>query len=183
MLELSTIARPYAEAVFQVAQQNQEPSIADWAKQFALWSVVAQHPDVLACFKNPKLGKAQVLELFAAACKADGSVWPQVYHNFLQTLADNNRLSLLPEVERQFLQLKSEHEGCADALLESAFSLSDDQLAALKPDLEKRFGTRLNLMVKVCPELIGGVRICVGDQVLDNSVRARLEAMKQTLLA
>jgi F-type H+-transporting ATPase subunit delta len=181
MVELPTIARPYAEAVFQVAKHAS--AINDWAQHLAVWAQVARHPDVVVCLKNPRLNQDQVLELFALACKGNGSAWLEPHRNFLQALIEQDRLLVLPEIERQFLALKNSEEGCADALLQTAFPLSDAQLAELRLGLEKRFGVRLNLMVSVDSELIGGIRVSVGDQLLDNSVRARLEAMKQTLVA
>src|SRR5690606_33354160 len=103
--------------------------------------------------------------------------------NFLTLLAENDRLELLPEIAQQFAQLKNRHDGVAEARIESAFALTDAQVAELMAGLEKKFGVKLKSTVSIEPSLIGGVRVSVGDQVLDASVRAQLERMRDTLVA
>ena len=101
----------------------------------------------------------------------------------LRAVIDNHRLAALPEVARQFRQLANSVSGSADALIQSAFPISPAELDSLKTTLEKRFGRRLEPSVQVDPDLIGGVRVVVGDEVLDTSVKARLEQMKMALTA
>jgi len=101
--------------------------------------------------------------------------------NFVRTLAENRRLALLPEISRLFDLAKSQEEGVKEAVVHSAFPIDDTQVAALLKELEARFGTRLNARVEVDPSLIGGVRVAVGDQVLDASVRGKLDAMAVAL--
>jgi F-type H+-transporting ATPase subunit delta len=108
---------------------------------------------------------------------------PTAGTNFLNVLVANQRLAALPEVAVQFRRLKNEAEGVADCMIETAFPLADGEVNELLGALSKRFGTRLRPTVQVNPALIGGVRIAVGDQVLDNSVRARLNQMQTALTA
>jgi len=96
---------------------------------------------------------------------------------------DNGRLSVLPEIASQFRALKNAQSGLSDAIVYSAFALDAAALADLSATLEKRFGKNLNLKVELQPELIGGVRVVVGDEVLDTSVKARLEQMKVALIS
>jgi len=103
--------------------------------------------------------------------------------NFLHTLIDNGRLAAMPEIARQLRALKNAAEGVADCLIETAFPLNDAQVNELVGALAKRFGLKLKAAVKVDPELIGGVRVAVGDHVMDTSVRTRLQAMKSALTA
>jgi len=98
-------------------------------------------------------------------------------------LVENARLSLLPEIAHQFRELKNAHESTADAEIVSAFPMSDAQVSDLVSALQKKFGRKLNASVKVEPELIGGVRVVVGDEVLDFSVKNRLQTMQKTLVA
>jgi F-type H+-transporting ATPase subunit delta len=103
--------------------------------------------------------------------------------NFLRTVIENGRLAALPMVAEQFHALANAASGVSDATIYSAFPIDDAQLGAVLGSLERRFGRKLTPTVVVEPELIGGVRVVVGDEVLDTSVRARLERMKIALAA
>jgi F-type H+-transporting ATPase subunit delta len=103
--------------------------------------------------------------------------------NFVAMLVENGRLTLLPEIGAQFHDLKNAQEGAADAEIASAFELSDAQVKDLVATLESKFGRKLKPSVKVDHSLIGGVRVTVGDEVLDSSVRAKLQKMHTALLA
>ena len=101
--------------------------------------------------------------------------------NFVRVLVENERLQVLPEIRDLFVALKNEHEGVMEAHIASAFPLDDAALAALKADLEARFKAAINVTVTLAPELIGGVRIAVGDEVIDASVRGKLANMAAAL--
>jgi len=96
---------------------------------------------------------------------------------------DNGRLVAMPEIAAQYHALVNASSGTSDALVESAFPLDDGQLAPVAATLEQRFGRKLNTRVEVDPGLIGGIRVTVGDEVLDTSVKAKLERMKAALTA
>lgn len=179
MAELSTIARPYAEALFETARTSGE-GLERWLAIVEELAGLMAHPQVAQLVADPKLGDAQVVDLLAGMVN---SPLPAVGMNFLKLLVSNQRLAVLPEVAVQFRQLKNRAEGVADCLIETAFPMADGQVTELLAALSKRFGTRLRPTVKVNPALIGGVRIAVGDQVLDNSVRARLNQMQTALTA
>lgn len=177
MAEIATIARPYAEALFQVARKGDLNAVR---AQLQALADVARDADLRQFADHPKTGAAQVFEVMAAAVKQplDASV-----QNFLHTLLDNGRLAALPAVATQFQHLASAAQGVAEATVESAFALDAAQLADLNAVLEKRFGRKLATTVLVNESLIGGVRVTVGDEVLDTSVQARLAAMKAQLTA
>ncbi|MEN9538922.1 MAG: hypothetical protein RLZZ126_1157 [Pseudomonadota bacterium] len=177
MAEIATIARPYAEALFQVAKGG---DLGAAAAQLDELAQVAAQPQLLQFAANPKAGAQQVFDLFGASVKTPLS---PALQNFLRTVIDNGRVAALPEVAAQFTLLKNAHGGVADAVVESAFDIDAAALADLKATLEKRFARKLNVSVKPVPELIGGVRVTVGDEVLDTSVKARLEQMKVALTA
>lgn len=177
MVELATTARPYAEAAFDVAKGK---GLDQWSQWLKSWATVAGHPDIVLLVNDPKLSNATVLDVFVQVTST-----PDVAEarNFLKALVDNGRLLALPEIERQFNDLRNTHEGVADALIESAFELDDAAVAELLPALEKRFGRKLKASVVVNTDLIGGVRVTVGDQCLDTSVRGRLDDMKAAIVA
>jgi F-type H+-transporting ATPase subunit delta len=176
MAELATIARPYAEALFK-ATQSDLPATSAWLEPLAQ---VAANEQLLAFASNPKSSAAQVYELISSVAKVS---LPAAGKNFLETVIDNGRLAALPEIASQFRQLKNSLAGTSDATVFSAFPIEGPALADLSALLEKRFGRKLNLSVKIDSQLIGGVRVVVGDEVLDTSVKARLEQMKTALLA
>lgn len=174
MAELATIARPYAEALFAAGADEQTVE-----QLTALGSVAAD--DQLQQFAlHPKTQPEQVLAVLAAVVQAP--LQPRV-QNLLAAMLDNGRVQALPEVARQLALRVAERSGVAEAHVISAFPLDAAQESALRATLEKRFGRTLALTVEVDASLIGGVRAEVGDQVLDLSVRARLERMRQALVA
>jgi F-type H+-transporting ATPase subunit delta len=171
MAELATIARPYAEALFRVAKSG---NLAAWSDLVSEMAAVAAHPDVKAFAANPKLSDQQVVDTFLSLVKSDVGAEAK---NFVSMLVENGRLALLPEIGTQFHALKNASEGAADAEITSAFELTDAQVNDLVATLEKKFGRKLRPSVKVDNALIGGVRVAVGDEVLDTSVRAKLQQM------
>ena len=178
MAELSTIARPYAQALFQSVRA--EGSLPAWVETADELAALATHPRVAEVVADPKLGTEQVFELLSSLMKSKLSANGA---NFLRTLIENGRLAAMPEIARQLRSLKNAAEGVADCVIETAFPLNDAQVNELVGALAKRFGLKLKPEVKVNPDLIGGVRVAVGDHVLDTSVRSRLQAMKAALMA
>lgn len=176
MAELATIARPYAEALFK-ASRNDPDGATQWLDALAS---VAGNPQLLQYAGNPKVGNEQVYNL---VCEVAGVQLPPAGQNFLRTIIDNGRLAALPEVARQFREMKNALGGSSDAVVYSAFPIDDFALGRVSTALEKRFGRKLNLAVQEDPSLIGGIRVVVGDEVLDTSVKARLEQMKVALTA
>lgn len=176
MAELATIARPYAEALFRVAQGG---NLQAWSETVAEMAAVAAFSEVKELASNPRLTDKQIAETFLSVLKS--SVSPEA-KNLVDALVENGRLALLPEIAEQFKLLVHQQQGSADAAISSAFPMEGAQVADLVAALEKKFGRKLNASVTVDPSLIGGVRVVVGDEVLDTSVRAKLQQM-QTALA
>jgi len=177
MAELATIARPYAEELFQVACKH---DLNAWRAQLDALAAVAGDEGLRQFAGHPKTATSQVFDLMVEAAQmplADG------LRNFLRTVIDNGRLAALPVVASQFHELASRSQGVAEASVESAFPMDAAQLNELLVSLEKRFGQKLTATVHIEPSLIGGVRVTVGDEVLDTSVRARLDRMKTSLTA
>lgn len=175
MAELATIARPYAEALFRVAKSG---DLAAWSDLTAEMAYVAANADVQALAHNPNVAEADVVSTFVALLKSPINDQAK---NLVSMLVENGRITLLPEISSQFQVLKNAQEGAADADITSAFEISAEQVSALVAVLEKKFGRRLNPTVNVDSTLIGGVRVVVGDEVLDTSVRAKLQQMHAAL--
>jgi F-type H+-transporting ATPase subunit delta len=179
MAELATIARPYAEALFSAAGADAavlKPQVAGLA-QLAANAELRQFAD------NPKVAAAQVFDVVAGIALQQGLSLDAKVGNLLRTVIENGRLAALPEVAAQYLALVNGSSGVSDATIQSAFPIDGGQLAEVVTALEKRFARKLNATVEIVPELIGGIRVAVGDEVLDTSVKARLEQMKTALTA
>ena len=176
MAELATIARPYAEALFKAAGADLVGT-ATWLDELA---AIASNVQLQQYAGNPSVTSAQTFDVMTGVAK---TALPQAAKNFLKAVIDNGRISVLPEIANQFRALKNAKSGSSDATVFSAFALDAAALADLLVTLEKRFGKKLNLKVELLPELIGGIRVVVGDEVLDTSVKARLEQMKAALVS
>ena len=174
MAELATIARPYAEALFRAG------GTAAAAEQVSALAAVAADAQLRQYAGDPKIESTQVYDLLTSVVKTPLSSQVQ---NFLRAVLDNGRLDALPEIAAQFHALVNAQSGISDATVYSAFPIDGAQLAEVVATLEKRFARKLNASVVVQPELIGGIRVVVGDEVLDTSVKARLEQMKVALAA
>lgn len=176
MAELATIARPYAEALFKAASSDLNGAAA-WVEALR---EIAKNPQLQQYADNPNVTAAQVFDVMSGVVQV---ALPEMAKNFLRTVIENGRLNALPEIAEQFRALKNAQSGSADAVVYSAFAIDNAALADLAVTLEKRFGRKLNVSVELQPELIGGIRVVVGDEVLDSSVKARLEQMKVALTA
>jgi F-type H+-transporting ATPase subunit delta len=178
MAEPSTIARPYAEAVFKLAADGGK--LAEWSAMLANLAAVGEDARVRAMAGDPNLSAAKVAGLFISilAGKLSGDA-----ENFVRVLAENGRLDVLQEIRAQYEALKNEREGVVEAEVVSAFELQQSQIADLVARLEKKTGRKVRARVSVDPTLIGGVRIVLGDKVIDGSARAQLGALETALKA
>jgi F-type H+-transporting ATPase subunit delta len=176
MAEIATIARPYAEALFQASQNDLERT-ASWLHPLA---AIAGDRQLIALASNPNMRAQQLFDVITSVLREP---LPPAGANFLRTVIENDRLTALPEIAEQFRSLMNERSGSLDGVIYSAFPIDTATVSSVAPVLERRFGRRLNLRVQDDPSLIGGIRVVVGDEVLDTSVKARLEQMKVALTA
>ena len=178
MAEPNTIARPYAEAVFRLA--DAQGKLADWSAVLANLAAVAADERVRAAIGDPNLSAAKVAGMFISilAGKLSGDA-----ENLVRVLAENGRLGVLAEVRTQYEALKNEREGMVEAEVYSAFELDQSQVSDLVARLEKKTGRKVKARVSVDKALIGGVKIVIGDQVIDGSARAQLGALENALKA
>ena len=176
MAENVTIARPYADAAFSLAQAAK--ALGPWSEALDRMAAVVADSQMQQCISNPSVTpgdlKRIVLDVAGGKLTVD-------QENFVQVLAENNRLAVLPQIRDLFTVLKNGAEGTKEAIIQSAFPLDKATLAQLVADLEQRFGCKIQATVSIVTDLIGGVRIAVGDQVIDASVRGKLASMATAL--
>jgi F-type H+-transporting ATPase subunit delta len=178
MAEFLTLARPYAKAAFAYASEQNATDA--WSNALQLLSAAVQDEAFSAYLNRPELTPAEQVGLFA---KVLGNEQTEAVSNFLTLLADNGRLALLPEIDTEFEQLKSQNNNTVDVVIESAFPLDSVQEQKLAHALEKRLNSAVKITVEVNPALIAGVVIRAGDQVIDDSALSKLEKMRTRLLA
>lgn len=176
MAELVTIARPYAEAIFSLAKEQNV--LSQWSAMFELLVAVVTNEDVKPLLNNPNVNRPEVIDLIKQICK--DKLNPEGI-NLLQVLSENGRLNLLPEIRQLFEQLKAVHEGSREVEIRSAFPLNEEQTKLIVSKLEDRFKCKISPHVVVDADLIGGVIIQVGDEVYDASVRSKLQHMAVAL--
>ena len=176
MAEPSTIARPYAEAAFRLA--DAQGKLADWSVALANLAAVAADARVRDAIGDPNLSAAKLAGLFISilAGKLTGEA-----ENFVRVLAENGRLEVLDEIRAQYDALKNEREGMVEAEIHTAFELNQAQIADLVSRLEKKTGRKVKATVSVDKALIGGVKLVIGDKVIDGSARAQLAALETAL--
>lgn len=175
MAENVTVARPYAEAAFELAKAG--GALTAWQAALERMAVAAADGQMVECIADPRVSPTALSEVFLGA---SGELTDD-QRNFAAVLIDNRRLGVLPEISQLFVELKNAQEGTREAVISSAFQLNDTQLVNLVADLERKFGCKIKATVELAPELIGGVRIALGDQVIDASVRGKLNAMAVSL--
>ena len=181
MAEIATIARPYAEALMKASAGGDAAALA---AEITALAQVAADPTMRQFADDPKARSAQVVDVLMSIAKTPAGASPGSRREEPgATVIDNGRLAALPEIARQFQALLDAKSGTSQAIVESAFPIDASQLAEVKAVMERRFLRNLDMQVVVRPELIGGIRVIVGDEVLDTSIRARLEQMKAALVA
>jgi F-type H+-transporting ATPase subunit delta len=178
MSELSTLARPYAEAIFRLAQG--EKDLAGWSSRLQSLALIVSDAQVARLIADPAVSTDRVAGLIIEVA---GSDLGERGGNFVKVLAENDRLSLLPEIGAQFETLKANAEGTLEATITSAQELTQAQLDELVAGLKTKFNRTVNVRVAVDPGLIGGAVIAIGDQVIDGSVKGRLQRMSFALQA
>lgn len=176
MFSRITLARPYARAAFQAARQTD--SLGDWSERLTLAAQIAAAEEMRELIDNPRIGRERLIELFR---DIGGERFDDRFINFLRAVGHHNRFELLPEIAAQFEFLRREAEKRVHVQVTSAYPLDSAEQESLATRLKKRFGRDIDLEVEVDESLIGGVVIRAGDEVIDGSVRGRLEQLGKQL--
>ena len=175
MAEFATVARPYAKAIYGLAQQYDQVDV--WGNNLALMAKVISEPKVAKAIAQPELNTTERADVLLKLILSPERMFDKRLHNFVFVLSENNRLSLLPAIYEQYREFMLSEEQTQQAVIYSAFPLSDEECSQLVSVIEKRLCTKLQVRVEVDPNLIGGVKIEFGDQVLDMSVQNKLNAL------
>ncbi len=176
MADFTTAARPYAKAVFELAQEQGQ--FDAWSGRLEFWSALVGNPEMSQRLDTPGLThqeKAGLIEAVAGDEMDDNS------RNFVRLLAENNRLALLPDIHGIFEDLRAAAEGEIEATVTSAFELTDDQRNKMADALSKRLERKVRIVNIVDKDLIGGAVIRAGDLVIDGSLKGRVENMERAV--
>lgn len=171
-MERSTLARPYAEAVFRLARERK--ALAAWSDMLGLAAAVARDPQMNRLVDNPRVPRERFVAFFLDVC---GKKIDKDGANFVRLLAENRRIQLLPEIAALYEELRASAESRIEAEVVSAVAVGADQLETIAAALKKRLGRDVNLATRIDPSLIGGVVIRAGDLVIDGSVRGKLKLL------
>jgi len=178
MAEISTIARPYAVAAYKLG--SEQKALAKWSEMLSFASAVASDVKMQAFIQDPKVVSS---ELQAAFLKVCGDKLNEHGQNLIKVLVEYGRMSILPAITEAFEELKAQDEGTLDAEIIAAAKPSAAEVKDLVKRLEAKFGKKIEASVSVDSELIGGIKIIVGDTVIDASVKAQLQNLAYTLSA
>lgn len=175
MSEIATVARPYAKAAFDFAVENQ--SVEKWQSMLAFTSLVTRNEQVGELLSS-SIAPEQLAKMFISVC---GDEIDERVRNLIRIMAENARLSILPEVLEQFIQLRDTLESTIEVDVISATELNGQQSAKISAAMEKRLSRKVKLNCKIDKSVIAGVIIRAGDLVIDGSIRDRLERLTDFL--
>lgn len=178
MAEAITIARPYATAAFRLAKQS--GTLKQWSEQLDFLAKLASDPSMQVLIQDPKLSAAKLEEMVLLV--SEGKLDEQLV-NLVKLINEYGRLALMPVIYEAYETLRAEDEGTLEAELSAPYPLTQQQIAQLTEQLEKRLGKKIEVQTKLDSELIGGIKIVVGDTVIDSSVKGQLQALAYTLKA
>lgn len=176
MAELSTLARPYARAAFELARG--EKTFPAWSAFLGLEALAATDPRVQRLIGHPKVERSELADFLLGLHKTKPSADQA---NFIRVLADNDRLALLPAIAELFDGYRADAENTIAAHVRAAVALSEEQESRLVKALEKRFSRQVQLDVVTDKALLGGAVIRSGDTVIDGSVKLRLAALARAI--
>ena len=178
MAEISTIARPYAVAAFKFAKEKN--ALAKWSDMLSLASAVSSDETLHAVIQDPKVDVQVLQDVFLKVC---GKKLDKHGQNMIKTLVEYKRLSILPAISSAFEDLKAEDEGSIDACIVAAVKPTVAVTKDLVKKLEAKFGKKVTAEVEIDPEIIGGMKIIVGDTVIDASIKGQLQNLAYSLTA
>ena len=176
MSESSNIARPYAQAVFELARDSSR--FDEWSDSLKSLCEIVEHPDIGAMINDPRITREQILDVML---EIGGDGFDEQTGNLIRILGHYRRLAAIPMIAKQYESLRAQEEGIIEAELETAFEIEDEQRSSLVAALQNRLGRKVRLTSNVNPDLLGGVVVRAGDWVIDGSVRARLEKLSSSL--
>ena len=177
-----TIARPYAKAIFNIALEHKQ--LSEWSNILSVLVCAVQDTCAIQFFTNPDTTPAVQLELLLAVVKQSLSKQPTESNiNLIHLLVENHRVLLLPEIALEYERLRAEHEKTLVVNVQTFLPLTQEQHAKIVERLSNKLQRKVTLQVSIDPSLLGGIVICAGDLVIDDSVRSKLTKLKISLVA
>ena len=176
MAELSVIAHPYAQALFNLAKQTNQENI--WLDRLSDLQQIVDNSDFAKLLNNPEIKDSQIISVVNTLLNGDAST---EVTNLLSVLIENNRISALPEIYQVFRDLVLEDQKRGDAIIESAYAMSQTEKQDFEELLSKKFGKKITATVVVNPELLAGIKVTINDKVIDGSVKGRLSDLSTQL--
>lgn len=176
MSELSTLARPYAEAVFKRAKETE--SSQEWSDTLVFLSAILQDESLAAIVNNPRVEQDRLTQLLQDICQ--DQITGEA-NNFLKLLIENGRLSLAPQIAELFENYKAEDEGYVDVDVITAFALTKAEEKSFATSLKKKLNKQVNISASVDKSLIGGFLVKAGDTVIDGSISGQLQQLAKRI--
>lgn len=177
-MELTTCARPYAKAAFKLAKEIDQ--LDEWSQMLTLCASVSRREAVDRMLKDPSTNGDMKARAFITLC--EGSLTVEV-ENYIQILTDKKRISLLPQIDALFEQMKAQDQSYQDVVVTSAFPLTESQEEKIVKKVEQRLGCSIRMHTKIDSDLVGGLIVKAGDMVIDSSVRARLSKLADAMIS
>lgn len=178
MSDLSNVARPYAQAVFEMARDADD--LAGWSDQLELLGTIAADPAMGNLLQNPAFTDAQQIEVILGVA---GEQLSEGGRNLVKLLVENGRVPALPDMAQIYAARRAEAESVVEAVLITANAVGESHQQEFSKALQKRLGRNVSLHFKVDESLIGGAVIRSGDWVIDGSVKAQLAQLENALAA
>lgn len=178
MAEISTLARPYAQAIFNLANANN--TLKAWSDTLALLSEVAANESMIEVISNPDVSSEQTVSLFLDVCKDN---LDEQGINLVKLAAENDRLEIFPHIAESFEVMRAEEEGSIEAQVTSAYAVNATQKKSIAAALKEKLGREVTIKTNTDKSLLGGVIIRAGDIVIDGSVKTQLEKITHSLLS
>ena len=176
MSSLTTLARPYAKAAFELAEAEQ--ALTGWDDMLGLARDIVTEPSMASLLGNPDFSNTQAVELITGVA---GEAFDRRFQDFLKVLTDNDRLSLLPQICELYQALREEAENRLSVKVVSAIPLDEEQTGRMQQALARRFDCEIELENEIDADIIGGAVVYAGDQVIDGSLRGRLQKLSNSL--
>ncbi len=177
MAEYATLARPYAEAIFELAKDTGNLDV--WSDNLAYLTTVVADPAMVAIIANPRVEKTVLTNLMLDVC-CDENTSPES-RNLVKLLVDNRRLLAVPSIAELYEQLKAQHQGYLKVEITSSYPVSPDQQQHIETVLQKRLGKAVDINITIDQSLLGGWLIRAGDEVIDLTMKGRLERLATEL--
>ena len=177
-MELTTCARPYAKAAFKLARELGQ--LDEWSQMLTLCASISCRDAVDKMLSDPSLNTGEKAKSFVGLC--EGSLSDDV-KKYIRILSDKKRLSLLPQIDALFEQMKAKHQGYQDVVVASAFPLTEKQQEDISRKVSERLGRAVRMHLRIDKNLIGGVVVKAGDLVIDGSVRTRLGKLADAMIS